>query len=152
MDKRSRHYSATEARQALRFSRKRSQGIFISALTSGPLMALLAFGIVGVLLPAERFGPTYDNIFAIAPPIAWGIVSLAISITGYVGLFRGSKKLWMVAHGFAVFLFGAIALLAVQTFITSFVVDPVAATACPALAANAWARSTGHYRDHFASA
>jgi predicted permease len=115
----------------------------LSIFTSGPLMGLLALGLLYLALPSEMFSPVHSTLFAIAPSKVWGVLSLSLAVVGYAGLFWRIRRLWLLAHSFAAFLF-----LCMASFFANSGGFTNAAL-CLALAPNAWTRGVNLYCDPF---
>lgn len=119
--------------------------------TSGPLMTLIGIGFV--FLQSFDFPPSYDQLFQIASPEIWGSVSLILGFLGYLGLAVGDRQLWRVAHGFGFVLFCSLSigfLPAFQWPLWDWIHSTgswTGATTYAALAANAWVRMRGTYKE-----
>lgn len=122
---------------------------FLNVGTSGPLTGLLGTGTVLVWFPRARFGPSYTTFFSWAPPDVWGILAIASATLGYYGLFKNVRAYWLMAHGFATFLFSAIAVLFGVNFSMSDQGNPVMSAIAMGLALNAWVRFADLYREPF---
>jgi len=116
---------------------------------SGPLTALGLTAFFCLAVPDERFGPGHKSLVVVAPIYLWGIISLLLFLVGLYGLHTGNRRCWRVAHQYGVFLFVAIAIAFLVTFLSNPVGGPLVTAAFGALALNAWARGTGNHRDPF---
>lgn len=108
-------------------------------------MSLFGAGIVYLTCDQKSFGVSYTQLFEWASPKVWGVLSVSAAILGYVGLFLRKKRLWMIAHCFATFLFTAMSVLFGLQYFTAGIGGPTGLTTYSALAANAWVRFTGLY-------
>lgn len=118
-------------------------------LTSGPLMALFFGGLSLLVFPLANFGPGHDAFFRVLGKEYWGVLCLASSLCGYIGLFRNRKAWWQRAHAFAVFLFCLVALLFFANVFTTGAGSPFLASFSLGLMLNSLARSTELYKSPF---
>ena len=85
---------------------KKIDDLMARIVTSGPLAALMAFGLVMWLAPSGTLASIgYTKLFQYVDRWLWGVLSIAFSLIGYYGLFFYHRKAWLIAHGFAVVLF-----------------------------------------------
>lgn len=129
--------------------RRSVKELFLNIFTSGPLMGVFLLGLNFSFTPRPFFNQALDQLWRIAPPGVWGVASMAIAVLGYSGLFLRKKRLWLLSHGFAVFLFLSIALLLVVELFVYKVAAPIGMSLCLALFANALVRFKDLYKEPF---